>query len=331
MIVFLALSSKLKDLSSSFAKRMIDSGRRDCRERTNMENRISQLASDMLGNRRYSDGPMATGVGGAVLWQSHAPTKSEPALYCPLLCLTLVGEKEVQCGALAVRCAEGNAVLVSHDLPVSYRISKASTSRPYIALVIPLDIQMLRGLDAQIPDAGPEVRPSGAISTFQAPEEIVDSACRLLELAGNDQYVPVLSPIVLQELHARLLLSSQGNALRHLLWRDEPSRQVTKAIERMRNSITNPMSVTELAASVGMSRSSLHSHFKDVTGLSPSQYQKDLRLLEARRLLTESKMPISAVAIEIGYESPAQFSRDFAQKFENAPRNYRKALLIEAS
>lgn len=296
-----------------------------------MESRISQLASKMLGNRRYSDGPMATGIGGATLWQSHAPTKGEPALYCPLLCLTLVGEKEVQCGALAVRCAAGNAVLVSHDLPVTYRISKASNSQPYTALVIPLDIQILRGLDAQMPDTAPDIRPSGAIVTFQAPTDIVDSACRLLDLAGNDQSSPLLSPIVLLELHARLLLSSHGKGLRHLLWRDDASRQVTKTIERMRNSIANPMSVTELAASVGMSRSSLHSHFKDVTGLSPSQYQKDLRLLEAKRLLTESKMPISAVAFEIGYESPAQFSRDYAQKFELPPRRHRKALLIGAS
>ena len=296
-----------------------------------MDTDISHRASTMLGNRRYSDGPLAIGVCGATLWQSHAPTKSEPSLYNPLLCLTLVGEKEVECGALSVRCSEGNAVLVSHDLPVCYRISKASVDRPYVALVIPLDVEMLRRLDTQIPDISRGARPSGAIATFKAPEELVDSASRLLALAGNDRSISLLSPIVLQELHARLLLSSQGNALRHLLWRDEASRQVTKAIERMRSSITRPMSVTELADSVGMSKSSLHSHFKERTGLSPGQYQKDLRLLEARRLLAESRMPISAVAFEVGYESPAQFSRDFAQKFEMPPREHRKALIVEVT
>ncbi len=118
-------------------------------------------------------------------------------------------------------------------------------------------------------------------------------------------------------------VSAQGSILRRFLRRDDPSNHVARAIASIRASIDAPLSISELADHAGMSKSSFHAHFKAVTGLTPGQYQKDIRLLEARRRILETRMAISSVAFDVGYESPAQFSRDYARKFGRPPRNDR--------
>jgi len=154
--------------------------------------------------------------------------------------------------------------------------------------------------------------------------DLLDAAGRLLKLARDDRAAPVLAPILLREIHARLLLSPQWAILRRFPWRDDPSNHVARAIASIRKSIDRPLSVSDLAKRAGMSRSSFHAHFKAVTGQSPGQYQKDIRLLEARRLIVEGNLAISSVAFEVGFESPAQFSRDYARKFGHAPRDDRR-------
>jgi AraC-like DNA-binding protein len=124
---------------------------------------------------------------------------------------------------------------------------------------------------------------------------------------------------------ARLLLSAQGSTLRRFLSREDPSNHVARAIASIRASIDAPLSVSALAEHAGMSKSSFHAHFKAVTGLTPGQYQKDIRLLEARRLILEGGQAISSVAFDVGYESPAHFSRDYARKFGRSPREDRNS------
>ena len=142
-------------------------------------------------------------------------------------------------------------------------------------------------------------------------------------MVRDDRAAPLLGPILLREIHARLLLSPQGAIFRRFLRRDDPSNHLARAIASIRASIGQPLSVGALAERAGMSRSSFHAHFKAVTGLSPGQYQKDIRLLEARRLIIESDVSIASVAFDVGYESAAQFSRDYARKFGRPPRDDR--------
>ena len=272
-----------------------------------------------------ADGVVPLGLGEACLLRRSAPSAIEGTLYRPLLCLILQGAKEVSAGSVRVDCPAGHAVVVSHDLPVLSRITRASVEAPYLALVLPLDLGLLRGFYDAMTDFADPAAPPGALSSHAADPGLVDAEGRFLALARGDRAAPLLGPILLREIHARLLVSGQGAILRRFLRRDDPSTQLARAIAAIRAAIAQPLSVGDLAAQAGMSKSSFHAHFKAVTGLTPGQYQKQVRLLEARSRVLETGAAISAVAFDVGYESPAQFSRDYAQAFGLPPREDRKA------
>lgn len=283
-----------------------------------------QVARELL-TADAMDGVSQLGLGEAVILRRSHPSDIEGTLYRPLLCLILQGAKEVTAGSLSVHCPAGRAIIVSHDLPVLSRITLASPNEPYIAFVLPIDLGLLRGFFDRMPDFADEGEDAGALMSCPAEPALLDAVARFLALSRGDAAAPLLGPILIREIHARLLLSAQGSILRRFLRRDDPSNHVARAIASIRTSIDEPLSVSALAEHAGMSKSSFHAHFKAVTGLTPGQYQKDIRLLEARRLIVESKETISSVAFDVGYESPAHFSRDYARKFGHSPREDRNS------
>lgn len=266
------------------------------------------------------DGVTRLGIGDAVILRRTGVSDIEGMIYQPLLCMILQGAKDVTAGRLSVHCPAGHAIVVSHDLPVLSRITQASADLPYIALILPLDLGVLRGFYDQMPDIPDEAETPEALTCQPVPADIADAVGRLLVLAGDTRCAALLEPILLREIHARLLVSAQGSILRRFLRRDDPSNHLARAIASIRASIEKPISISALAEQAGMSKSSFHAHFKAVTGQTPGQYQKDIRLLEARRLILESSGSISSVGFDVGYESPAQFSRDYARKFGRPPR-----------
>lgn len=284
-----------------------------------MRTELVQLAQDLLGNEAQ-DGVKSLGLGEAVLLRRNRPSTVEGTVYRPLLCLILQGAKVVQSGAMSVHCPAGNAIIVSHDLPVLSRITEASPTDPYLAFVLPIDLGLLRSFYDRIPDFADGHRAAHALATDPADRDLLEAVARFLALVHEAQSVPLLGPIILREIHARLLISPQGAILRRFLLRDDPSNHVARAIASIRASIDQPLSIPSLADRAGMSRSSFHAHFKAVTGLSPGQYQKDIRLIEARRLVLESDKSVSSIAFDVGYESPAQFSRDYSRKYGTPPR-----------
>jgi AraC-like DNA-binding protein len=281
-----------------------------------------QVARELL-TADAADGVRQLGLGEAVMLRRSHPSEIEGTLYRPLLCLILQGAKDVTAGTLSVHCPAGHAIIVSHDLPVLSRITQASPNEPYIAFVLPIDLGLLRGFFDRMPDFADEGEDAGALMSCPAEPALLDAVARFLALSRGDAAAPLLGPILIREIHARLLLSAQGSILRRFLRRDDPSNHVARAIASIRTSFDEPVSVSALAEHAGMSRSSFHAHFKAVTGLTPGQYQKDIRLLEARRLILDGKETISSVAFDVGYESPAHFSRDYARKFGRSPREDR--------
>lgn len=269
------------------------------------------------------DGVTELGLGEAVVLRRSQPSHVEGTLYRPLICLILQGAKDVSAGAMSVHCPAGNAIIVSHDLPVLSRITEASPVLPYIAFVLPLDLGLLRGFYDLVPDFPGDDDDAGALTSHPAEPALLDAVARFIALSRDDVAAPLLGPILMREMHARLLLSPHSAILRRFLRRKDPSRHVAQAIASIRASIDEPLSVSALADQAGMSKSSFHAHFKAVTGLTPGQYQKDIRLLEARRLVLESRDTISTVAFDVGYESPAHFSRDYTRKFGLSPREDR--------
>ncbi len=243
----------------------------------------------------------------------------EAMVYEPVVCLVLQGSKATSIGDQRVDLRAGDALVVSHDLPVVSRITRASKAEPYMAVILSLDLGLVRGLYDQVADANLPESTARSLSAWPADPAWLDPLGRYFELADNPMDAKVLGPAILREIHYRLLVSPIGQMLRRLLIVDSHANIIAKAIQMLRNDFRSTLSVTDLADQVAMSPSSFHKHFKSITGTTPLQYQKDLRLIEARESLVERGQSVSETAYAVGYESPTQFSRDYSKKYGVAP------------
>ena len=263
-------------------------------------------------SRRMAD---ADPIDGLQILARATPGPLEASLYEPVLCLILQGTKQVAIAAQTLSFGPGECLLVSHDLPVTSRITEA----PYLALVFQVDLATVRALQDEV--AAPEVDDESAQSAevHRTQPELLDALSRYLALADTPSDVAVLGPLVAKEIHYRLLTAPYGAMLRNLVRRDSHASAIARAIDHIRKGIRTPIVVPDLARRVGMSASSFHKHFKKITSTTPLQYQKELRLLEARRLLTTGGASVTAAAYGVGYESASQFSREYARKFGVPP------------
>jgi AraC-like DNA-binding protein len=273
---------------------------------------------------RYFDrisGPQQDPVLGLLLLREQAPTEFEAMIYDPIVCLILQGEKVIAVGSHVFTASEGHCVVVSHDLPVLSRITRASARKPYLALVIRLDLAVLRSLYDEVGDCS--LPPGAACSMEVAPvdDATADVITRYLDLLDDPMGARVLLPLVRKELHFRLYTSASGAMLRSLLRRDSHASNIARAIRTLRQTFRESLAVAELAKSVGMSTSSFHKHFKALTMTTPLRYQKDLRLTQARLLLRGGASTVTEAAFAVGYESASQFSREYARKFGTPPRS----------
>ena len=256
------------------------------------------------------------------LFERQEVTAFEAVVYNPVICLILQGRKEINAGDRFVSLAEGNALLVSHDLPVTSKITEASPQAPYRALIFSLDLGILRGLYEQVGDAVLQKALATSLAASPVDPAWIKPMERYLELMHAPLDAQVLGPMILKEIHYRLLLSPIGGMLRNLLSVDSHASRIAKSIQQIRARFREPLGVGELADIAGMSQSSFHEHFKSVTGTSPLQYQKDLRMIEARVLLERGMPSVSVAGFEVGYESPTHFSRDYSRKFGCSPKHH---------
>ncbi|MBN8294793.1 AraC family transcriptional regulator [Rhodobacter sp. NTK016B] len=264
----------------------------------------------------------ATALPNLQVLRREAVSALEATVYNPVLCLILSGSKETHIGTQSVSLRRGDALLVSHDLPVTSKITQASPGNPYLALILSLDIGTVRALYEQVGEFAVEMPDARSMTASVAQAEWTDPLARYLRLMDNPLEAQVLGPAVLRELHFRLLMSPMGGMLRNLLSVDSHASRIARAIGQIRRSFRQPLVVADLARSVGMSPSSFHEHFRDVTGTTPLQYQKDLRLIEAQTLLRSGGQSVSVTGHAVGYESPTHFSRDYARKFGCSPRHH---------
>jgi AraC-like DNA-binding protein len=246
-------------------------------------------------------------------------TEIEALVYEPVICLILQGRKETAIGDQSVDLGPGDVLLVSHDLPVTSRITSASPHAPYIAVILALDFGMVRGLYEQIVDMAVPETHSRSLAVGRAEPALLTALERYIDLLDSPLDVQVLGPAILREIHYRLLLSPAGKMLRALVFVDSHASRVAKAIGELRRNFRAPLRLPDLAKTAGMSTTSFHQHFKAVTGTTPLQYQKDLRLIAARTLLAGWGQTVTEVAFAVGYQSPTHFSRDYKRKFGKAP------------
>lgn len=283
---------------------------------------LNRSVGAYLDGSLHTDKGVSCGVPGLFAFESPNPTPVESTLYVPIACLTLQGAKETKLGANSRVFPAGDTVIVSHDVPVSSRVIQATPESPYRALVLVLDLSVLRSLYDQLGDAELSEDTGGAIEIAGADDAFCDAMGRYFALSSNPVEAKVLGPLVFKELHFRLLTAPNGRMLRRLLHLNSHASRVGRAIAHIREQFERPIAIPDLARIAGMSSSSFHVHFRAVTETTPLQYQKELRLIEARRLLSESGSSVSAAAFSVGYESPTQFSRDYSRKFGTAPSKH---------
>lgn len=273
----------------------------------------------------FDDAPQPTHVPGLSLVRSRISTEFTAIDYQPIFCLVLQGSKQTRIGERLHRFGALQSFIVSLDLPATACVVEATPQSPYLALALDLDITLLRDLASGLKelDTMDNSAPDTALVMGDADPALIDAMARLFALRENPKDIDVLAPLVIREIHYRLLLGDQGSALRALVQPDGHASRIARAIARIRRDYAAPLTVAALAREAGMSISAFHDHFRVLTGTTPLQYQKALRLMEARRRLQAAAGSVTAIAYEVGYESPTQFSREYRRKFGQSPRSDR--------
>ena len=273
---------------------------------------------------RSTQPTVVTPIPGLSLLRHPVRTEFEATIYEPVLCLILQGRKATTFGERTYSVGAGECLLVSHDLPVVSRITDA----PYMALLLDVEVDVLRSLYDELGVATRDGRESRALEVHAATAHLVDAIARYVALIDAPADARVLAPMITREIHYRLLTAPFGGMLRDLIKYDSHASAVARSIAHIRAHFRSPMAIAELARDVGMSVASFHRQFKAVTASSPLQYQKELRLLEARRLLRAGTVSVSTAAYDVGYESPSQFSREYARRFGHPPKQDLEAVQV---
>ncbi|WP_149536326.1 AraC family transcriptional regulator [Siccirubricoccus phaeus] len=282
---------------------------------------MRQALRDLV--RRYTDahanaeGVALSPIPGLATVRATAPSGLLHAIPRPLICLVLQGEKEVRLGRESFTFAAGDSLLVTADVPTVSRITRASRAAPYLALVLELDPAILADLGGQVP-AAPEAT-GAAVRADPTEAEVTEAALRLMRLLDRPPADAVLLGLRLREMHYWLLAGRHGAAIRRLGWPEGQVQRVARAVALLRAEFAQPLPVERLARAAGMSPSSFHRHFRAVTSLSPLQFQKQLRLMEARRLMLAEGASASHAAFLVGYESVPQFTREYGRMFGLPP------------
>lgn len=266
------------------------------------------------------DGPVATAIEGLYLMRAHGPTLPVPHVYQPALCVVVQGAKRVLVGETAFDYRAGQALVISLDLPVIGRVTQASSERPFLGFNLDLDTGVLREVVTALGTPPTPAAEASGVSVGELDASLADAMLRLLRLLDTPAAIPVLLPGLLREIGYWLLTGPHADVAYRLALPNGPTRRIAEAIRLLRADIAHPVRVGQLADAANMSPSSFHHHFKLLTTMTPVQYQKQLRLLEARRLMLAGEANASAAAYRVGYESASQFSREYARMFGAPPR-----------
>jgi len=235
-------------------------------------------------------------------------------------CLT-VGDQDLHYGV-------GDCLLVALDLPATARILQASEAEPHLCVGVAINPARLAELIGRLPEQASAAPPGGVrgVAVNPASPELLDATLRLLRLLDRPGDVAAMAPLIEQEILYRLLSGPQGARLMHIAMAEGQGQRVTRAVAWLRQHFDQPLRIELLAEHVGMSESSLHHHFKAVTNMTPMQYQKQLRLYEARRLMLVEGLDVGAAGFSVGYQSPSQFSREYRRLYGLPPARDVEAL-----
>lgn len=267
------------------------------------------------------DGIRESPLAGTQCMKFSHPTQRAKSCWGSSLCIVAQGCKEIVLGRAVYRSEDAHYIATPIDLPVTSRVASASPEKPFLCLKLALDPMLLSEVHAQIERDSPGEPESLARGVFvgRASDRMLEAAIRLGELFQTPEDIPVLGPLIIKEIFYHLLKGADGPAIRQLVRSGSKLHRISQAIYALKTDLSDALDVNTLAEAAGMSRSAFFKHFKEVTSLSPIQYQKRLRLLEARRLMIEEGETAEGSAFQVGYKSASQFSREYSRMFGIPP------------
>lgn len=281
---------------------------------------IHEIAA-IIERHTAEDGFHASALPRVNLIRSSRPTEPLHTVYKPALCLVAQGRKRAVLADRVYEYDPSTFLVVSLDLPVVGSVVEASEAVPYLCVALDIDLPALAALMLELGGQGPrrQAATPPAIGLSRVEPGLLDAVLRLLRLLDAPADAAVLAPLAEREILYRLLMSEQGEMMRHISMAESRLGQISRAIAWIKANFTGAFSVERLAAEAGMSVSSFHQHFKAVTSLSPLQYRTQLRLQEARRLMLSEALDAASAGFRVGYDSPSHFSRDYSRAFGAPP------------
>jgi AraC-like DNA-binding protein len=292
--------------------------------------RIAKMQAEMARViERHTRGvaDCATPIPALALFRREVPARPVVCMVAPSIVMVAQGAKRLLVGGEGYAYDGERFLTTSLDLPANSEVIDASVTKPCVGLVLKLDIRLLAELIAHDPQPSRlERSPRSGVGVGVITGALLEPLVRLVELLDEPAAIPVLAPLIQREIHYRLLATDQAPRLRQIASVGSQSHRVARAIDWLKINYTQPLRIEELATRAQMSTSGLHHHFRQLTGMSPLQYQKWLRLNEARRLMLSDGADAATAAFGVGYESPSQFSREYARLFGAPPRRDVEAL-----
>ncbi|KVL27308.1 AraC family transcriptional regulator [Burkholderia sp. MSMB1835] len=286
-----------------------------------MSDELLERVAHLTGGQR-DESPVATAIDGLILLRSNRERLSAPRIMKPALCVVVQGAKWTTFGGRRYDYGPGRALVVSVEMPATSRIVKASDAEPFLGLVLEFDLAMMRDvlerLDTPPLQAAGPVGHGVCVTDFGGP--LADCVLRLVRLLDTPEAIPIVAPLVKREICYWLLAGPHGGEVSRVVFANSHAQRVVAAIHALRGQFAETIRVDELAAVAQMSPSAFHRQFKALTSMTPLQYQKQLRLLEARHLMVTGAANAETAAYRVGYESASQFSREYARMFGAPPR-----------
>ena len=284
---------------------------------------LSDLAQAV---KRYTDAqngqsPYKTAIAGLTILRSNHEKRPNHLIFQPALCITVQGAKSAMFGAQRFEYGAGQALVVSVEMPGFGTVVDASPSEPFLGIILEFDLTILREVVDEMeepPAASPKVSKGVCVADFDGP--LADCALRMVRLLDIPKAIPMLYPAIMREVCYWLLTGPQGGDVVKMTLANSHTQRVVTAIHTLRDRFAEPVRIEELASIAQMSPSAFHRQFKAITSMTPLQYQKQLRLLEARRLMVSEAANVETAAFQVGYESPSQFSREYSRMFAMSPR-----------
>jgi AraC-like DNA-binding protein len=271
-------------------------------------------------NRTVSEDGAKEVFPGFFLARSSRPLQSLNTVYQPAFCFIAQGRKRALLGEEVFRYDPGHYLLFTVDLPLIFQIEKATPDEPYLGLRLDLDPSLVASVlveaDIKIKKGDASTK---AMDVHSIDANLLDAVVRLVRLADEPESSTVLAPLIVKEIIYRLLAGGQGARLGHLLQSGDTQR-ISRAIGHLREHFNEPLKIDDFARQLGMSVSGFHHHFKSVTAMSPLQFQKQIRLQEARRLMLGEDLDAASAGFRVGYEDPSYFSRDYKKLFGSPPQ-----------